>query len=105
MASILTNRRDVAFELCFKYKIEKGYKLTDLSDIDTKHLQTFLDKISKMTVNQVDALYARKPDHNDIYKGLQIYHYEVSKKFRINFVMEGGLYKIIRFDPNHSIHK
>lgn len=105
MAKILTNQRDVPFELCFKYPLENGYTFKELSLQNNKELQNFLDKVSRMTVQQVDQLYARKPDTNDTYQGMQVYHYEVTKKFRMHVVMEAGYYKIIRLDPNHKVHK
>lgn len=105
MAKILTNQRDVPFELCFKYPLEKGYTFKELSKQNNKELQNFLDKVSKMTVQQVDQLYARKPDKKDSYKGMQVYHYEVGESFRIHVVIEAGYYKIIRLDPNHKVHR
>lgn len=44
MPNILTSVRDVPFILCFKYPLQKGYKLTDLSKQEVKSLQNFLDK-------------------------------------------------------------
>ena len=58
-----------------------------------------------MTVQQVDQAYARKPDKNDTYNGLQVYHYAVTDSFRIHVVNEAGRYKIIRLDPHHKVHK
>ncbi len=102
--SKLTNIRDVPFELCFKYPLERHFKLTDLDQRNIKELQGFLDKVSRMTVDQVDHAYARKPDSNDSFNGLQIYHYAVTDAFRIHVVNEAGYFKIIRLDPNHRVH-
>lgn len=102
---LLTRQNTAPFELCFKYPLEKGYTIDKLSKNDVKEFQRFLDKVSKMTVSQVDYLYARQPDANDSYRGQRIYHYEVGKSFRIHVVLESGYYKIIRFDPNHKYHK
>lgn len=76
----------------------------ELSNRNLKDLQRFLDKVSRMTVDQVDRMYSRKPDNNDSYKGLQVYHYGVADDFRIHVVNEAGYYKIIRLDPNHKYH-
>lgn len=105
MAQILTSRRDVPFELVFKYPLEVNYRFTDLSKQDTKRFQSFLNKVSRMTVQQVDSAFARKPDKNDIYKNERVYQYEVSKSFRIHVIIEQGRYIVIRLDPNHEVHK
>lgn len=97
--------REVPFELCFKYPLENGYTFKDLTNENVRQFQTFLDKVSKMTVTQVDKLFSRKPDKDDMYKGMQVYHYEVSEVFRIHVVIEAGYYKIIRLDPKHKVHK
>lgn len=100
----LTNHRDVPFELCFKYPLEKGYTFNELSKRDIGDFQRFLDKVSKMTVDQVDHNYSKKPDSNDRYNGFQVYHYGVTDAFRIHVINEAGYYKIIRLDPNHKYH-
>ena len=102
--SVLTNRRDVPFELVFKYKLDRGYKIDKLEKKDLKAFQKFLDIVAEMTVDEVDKAYSRKPDKKDEYCGNQVYHYEVSYGFRIHVVIENGYYKIIRFDPNHRVH-
>lgn len=100
----LTQNRDVPFELCFKYPLENGYTFKELTKENNREFQSFLNKVSRMTVTQVDKAYARKPDKNDVYNGMQVYHYEVTKSFRIHVVMEAGYYKIIRLDPQHKVH-
>lgn len=104
MANKLTNKRDVPFELCFKYPLQRGFTFKELSQNDNRDLQRFLDKVSQMTVQQVDLLYARKPDKNDSYNGEQVFHYEVTDRFRIHVIIEEGYYKIVRLDPNHLVH-
>lgn len=104
MAKILTNQRNVPFELCFKYPLENGYTFKQLSKQNNIEFQRFLDKVSKMTVQQVNEQYARKPDKNDKYNGEQVYHYAVTESFRIHVVIEEGYYKVVRMDPNHSKH-
>lgn len=105
MAKRLTNQKDAPFELSFKYPLEKGYTFKELSMQNVKEFQNFLDKISHMNVQQVDNLYARKPDMNDSYNGMQVYHYGVTESFRIHVVLEAGYYKVIRLDPNHKVHR
>ena len=102
---LLTDKRDVPFILCFKYPLERKYTFNELEKRNNKELQNFLDKIAHMTVQQVDEAFARRPDKNDTFHGLQIYHYEVSKTFRIHVINEGGRYKVIRLDPNHKVHE
>ena len=101
----LTNARDVPFEICFKYPLEKGFTFQELSKQNIKEFQSFLNKVSRMTVSQVDSQFARKPDKNDSFQGMQVYHYEVSPVFRIHVVLEAGYYKIIRLDPKHKVHR
>lgn len=91
--------------MCFKYPLERKYTFNELENSNNKELQNFLDKVSRMTVQQVDEAFSRKPDKNDTYLGLQVYHYEVSESFRIHVINEEGRYKIIRLDPNHKVHK
>ena len=67
--------------------------------------QILLNKVSQMTVTQVDRAFSRKPDKSDTYNGMQVYHYEVTDVFRIHVVIESGYYKIIRLDPKHKVHK
>ncbi len=105
MGKILTNHRDVPFELCFKYPLENGYSFKELTRENIREFQVFLDKVSKMTVQQVDMAFARKPDSNDTYKGMQVFHYEVTETFRIHTVIETGYYKVIRLDPKHKVHR
>ena len=83
MAKLLTNQRDVPFELGFKYPLEKGYTFKEMSMRDIKDFQGFLDKVSNMTVQQVDKLYARK-DIIKLYGLIQIIRY-IIKIFRVCF--------------------
>lgn len=105
MGRKLTNRTDAPFELCFKYPLQKGYTLKELTRNNCKELQRFLDNVSQMTVDQVDKQYGRVPDRTDSFNGMQVYHYGVTDKFRIHVINEAGYYKIIRLDPNHEFHK
>ena len=73
-----TQNREVPFELCFKYPLENGYTFKELTNENIKQFQAFLNKVSQMTVTQVDKAYSRKPDTTDSYRSLQVYHYEVT---------------------------
>ena len=100
----LTTKTEVPFILSFRYPLERGYTFKELTSRNNKEFQAFLDKISKLSVQQVDEQYARPPDKNDSYNDRQVYHYEVAKSFRIHVVNEDGQYHIIRLDPNHRFH-
>lgn len=104
MSRKLTNKTDVNFELAFKYPLERGYTFNEMSHQNIKEFQRFLDKVSKMSVQQVNNSFARKPDSKDTFNGNQVYHYAVSDSFRIHVILEEGYYKIIRMDPNHRKH-
>lgn len=101
---LLTIKCDSPFVLGFRYPLEKKFTLAEMEKRNNKDFQRFLDKISQMSVQQVDELFARKPDKNDTYRGMQVLHYGVTDSFRIHVVFEDGIYKIIRFDPNHKVH-
>lgn len=96
---------DVPFELCFRYPLENGYTFKELTQDNVRQFQAFLNKVSKMTVSQVDRAFSRKPDSADTYNGMQVYHYEVTKVFRIHVVNEAGYFKIIRLDSRHQFHR
>ena len=101
----LTNRTEVPFIISFRYPLERGFTFREMTLQHNKELQAFLDKVARMTVQQVDEQFARKPDKKDSYKEMQVYHYEVSKSFRIHVVInEEGHYRVIRLDPNHKFH-
>lgn len=100
----LTNKTEVPFILTFRYPLKRGYTFKELNLKNNKEFQAFLDKVSKLSVQQVDEQYARQPDKNDTYNGKQVYHYEVSHSFRIHVINEDGQYHIIRLDPNHKFH-
>ena len=101
---ILTDSIDVGFELCLKYPLLKGYTFKELSASDNKRFQSFLDKVSRMTVQQVDDTFRRQSDKHDVFLGMQVLHYAVTDSFRIHVVLEAGQYKLIRLDPNHKVH-
>ncbi len=101
----LTKLNELPFIISFKYKLKKGYTFKELKQNHLKELQHFLDKISGMTISQVDGRYLRQPDSTDVYNGSQVQHYEVTPKFRIHGVLEDKRFEIIRLDPNHKKHK
>lgn len=102
---LLTNKRDVPFVLGLGLPIEKGYSFAELEKSDNKNFQRFLDKITKMTVQQVDSSFARKPDKDDVYKGRRVYHYAVTDSFRVHVVNIDGIYHVLRIDPNHKVNR
>lgn len=102
---LLTTRRDVPFVLKFKTPLEKKYTFKEMNQQNNKEFQNFLNKISKMSVQQVDKLFGRKPDKDDIVNDKQVIHYQVTDKFRIHVIMDiDGSFEIIRLDPNHKFH-
>mgnify|MGYP003325733055 CR=1 FL=1 len=101
----LTTNVEASFILGFKYKLENGYSFKEMSQRNIKDFQNFLDKVCKMTVQQVDTAYSRKPDSNDVFQGKRIRHYSVTDSFRIHVVLDEGVHMILRLDPNHNFHK
>lgn len=100
----LTTNLNTPFVLGFKYQLESGYSFKDMSLRDVKNFQNFLDKVCKLTVQQVDMAYARKPDSNDIFHEKKVRHYEVTDSFRIHTILDEGVFMVIRLDPNHTFH-
>lgn len=76
-----------------------------LNKSDLKALQNFLDKVAQMNVNDVERVYKRQDDKQDIFLGKQVHHFEVNHTFRIHTIIESGLHKIVRMDPKHKVHK
>ena len=105
MAHLLTNQRHSVFTLSLKYPLLKNYTFEELEKKNLKELQSFLNKVSNMTVDQVDKLYKRKSDKHDIFMESQINHYEVTPSFRIHGIIENGQFIVLRLDPNHKVHK
>jgi hypothetical protein len=101
---VLTKHRDIRFELSFKYALQKGYTFENLEKRKLNDFQRFLDKVSKMTVQQVDLAFARKPDKNDTFNDEQVLHYAVTDSFRLHALLEEGRYVVLRLDPNHKVH-
>ncbi len=100
----LTARNEVPFILCFQLPLEKGYTFQQLEKSHLKEFQMFLNKVSQMTVNQVDNQFRRKSDKTDQFQGDQVIHYAVSEAFRIHGVMQNGKFLVLRLDPNHRFH-
>lgn len=101
----LANRAHAPFSITFRHKLLNGYRLSDLKRENYKELQNFLDKVCGVPFNDVDKLYRRKSDDADLYDGEQIIHYEVTGKFRIHGVIENAQFIVLRFDPNHKVHR
>ncbi len=100
----LTDSNDTRFIISFRYKLKKAYTFTDLQWKNVKEFQRFLDKVSNMTLDQVEKLYHRDDDPNDLFNGEQITHYKVTDSFRIHGVFENGLFVVLRLDLNHRVH-
>lgn len=101
----LTSRIHRPFVISLKYELLDGYKLTNMSIQDIKHFQSFLDKVTKMTFQQVDTVYKRKSDKQDKYISSGIIHYEYSDGCRVHGIIEEGRFKLLRIDPNHRVHQ
>jgi site-specific DNA-cytosine methylase len=102
---LVPQSRERPFTVSFRHKLERGYRFSDLQIKDLKDFQGFLDVISELTVSQVDARYKRKSDTADTVSGQQVVHYEASNSFRLHGVYLGGLFEVIRLDPNHRVHE
>lgn len=102
---LLANLKDPKFILSFKYKLENGYTFKEMKENDLKVFQSFLNKVSQITISQVDKEFLRPPDKQDVFRNHQIQHYAVSKKFRIHGILENQRFKVIRLDPGHNKHK
>ena len=100
----LTNRNKTNFIISFKYKLHNKFNFDKMDINNLKQFQNFLDKVSKMTFNQVDKEFLCTNDKKDTFKGIQIIHYVVNKKFRIHGIIEDGRFKVLRMDPNHDVH-
>lgn len=87
--------REVPFELCFKYPLENGYTFKELSPENVKQFQAFLNKVSQMTVTQVDKAYSRKPDKDDTYKGMQVYHMKLQKCLEYMLLLKQDTIKLL----------
>jgi phosphatidylserine decarboxylase len=102
---ILTDRREVPFEIVFKYQLERDFTFNEFSRRNLKEFQRFLDKVSRMTVRQVDEVFGCLPDKTDTGYGKRIQHYAVTDSFRIHTILEEGRYVMIRLDSNHKVHR
>ena len=100
----LTDAKGQPFVLSFHRKLMDGYRFDNLSRQNLKAFQGFLDKISSLTVNDVDKLYRCQPDNADIVDDKQVQHYEITKKFRLHGVLINGRFEVVRLDPNHNYH-
>lgn len=99
-----SNRLERPFIISFRRKLQKGYRFTDLEKMHLKVFQGFLDKVSGMTVQQVDAQYLRPADKQDIKDGENIQHYKITDSFRIHGVYNNERFEVIRIDTNHKVH-
>jgi len=95
---------NTSFVLGFKYPLLSDYTFKEISKENIRQFQNFLNKVSKMTLQEVETAFAQKPDKNDEFKGIPVHHYKVNKSFRIHTIFEDGVHIIIRIDPNHHFH-
>ncbi len=101
----LSNRISSPFILSFKYRLENGYAFSDLNTQHLKEFQSFLNLASKMTFEQGERRYRRKPDTTDSFDGAQVIHYGISQSFRIHGIVENGQFMVLRLDPSHRFHR
>lgn len=101
---ILSRKTDVPFIVSFKYPLDRKYNFTALSKADVAAFQRFLDKVSKMSFDEVDKAFLRPTDKGDTFNGSQVIHYKVTDSFRIHGIIENMRFKVLRLDPNHQVH-
>ena len=101
----LIKKEEAKFVLAFKDKLEGKYNFDNFSVTDIKNFQKFLDKISKMTITQVDNAFLRSPDHNDKIHDISVQHYEYTDGGRIHGYFIDKVFYVIRVDKNHRYHK
>ena len=100
----LTSNIHSPFVLGFKHKLYSGFTFKELTKENLGEFQRFLNKIADQTVTDVDRLYARTPDSNDVAYGKNVRHYLVTDVFRIHVILEDGVYNVLRLDPKHKVH-
>ncbi len=86
--------------------LENGFCFMELQKREVKAFNNFINKTvgGNLTVQEVNHLYGTKPDNNDVIDGHNIYHYKVSKKFRVHGYLNEGYFVLCRIDPNHKVH-
>jgi hypothetical protein len=92
------------FIVSFCRKLQRGYGFTKMEKRHLKEFQSFLDKISSLSVSKVDESYKRKSDATDILDGQQVVHYEIADAFRLHGLYLDGRFEVVRIDPNHTYH-
>ena len=102
---VLSRQTDVPFIVSFQYPLDRKYNFTALSKDDITAFQRFLDKVAKMTFNQVEKEFRRPSDKGDTFNGSQVIHYKVTKTFRIHGIIDNMRFKVLRLDPNHKVHR
>lgn len=100
----LSRKTEVPFIVSFKYPLDRKYNFTALSKSDVAAFQRFLDKVSKMTFDEVDKAFLRPTDKRDIFNESQVIHYKITDSFRVHGVIEHMRFKVLRLDPNHKVH-
>jgi hypothetical protein len=103
--AVLTNVSDDAFWICISHRLQNKYEFCDLKQRGIRSFNDFVRKCAGRRITEVDKLYLRKPDKNDIYNSYQVQHYGTSDGFRIHGYFANGLFHVIRVDPNHKKHR
>ncbi|WP_217588715.1 MAG6450 family protein [Lentibacillus saliphilus] len=103
---VLTNKSKAKFKMSLERSLENGFCFKDLQKREVKAFNSFIDKTvgKNLTVLEVNQRFGRSPDKSDSIDGYNIYHYEVSGKFRIHGYLKEGYFVICRIDPNHRVH-
>lgn len=102
---ILTSKRKAKFNILIGEKLEKGYDFKNVQKKESHCLGLFFEKTIGKDWDYVISNYERQQDKNDIVDGHEILHFEISQKGRIHGYLENGIFVMIRFDPNHHVHK
>lgn len=92
------------FKMSLERTLEKKFCFDKLQQKDIKTFNSFIERTVGKDFQEVNKRFLRKPDKNDKIDGNSVYHYEVSKKFRIHGYLNEGYFVICRVDPNHKFH-
>lgn len=103
---LLTGQSKAQFKMSLERSLQSGFCFKELGKREVKAFNSFIEKTvgNQLTVQQVNQKFGRTPDDNDVIDGYNLYHYEVSKKFRIHGYLKEGYFVICRIDPNHKFH-
>lgn len=105
---VLTGKNELPFILCFRDCLENGYTFKDLKPDDLRQFHSFLNKIAKQTITQVESSCKCENDKNDKAfddDQIQMVHFRAGARLRIHGYYEGGLFIVRRLDPQHKYHR